>query len=457
MKSTPLPANTEPAWRRWDAHVAAVGAAIDVRIHGVAPPAVARHARLIFMDTLGCALAGRQAAEVAALEARLAVLEPGAFSFPGGCGLGLRPAAQIMAIAATWHEACEGHAFAHGRPGIPAIAVLLPLALRRNSRLGEFIDALALGYEVGARAGAWLRLSPGIHADGNWPGLGVAAGMAKLLGLDAAQTKHAVNIAACQLPNSLYLPIRTGCSVRNGYLAHSAMLGLDAALAAQAGFDAPPDALGYYAEHYCPASREALPPASADLLPDAYLKPFAAVRHVHYGALAARRIREQVKGDTGRIGRIMLSIYEEAAVYCGNPHPATPLSAQFSLSFGVAAILRYGDIDASSYEPPKFNDPELCRLEALVSVRIDPQLTRESQRGASLVVDADGGSWAETVSGDDPSLLLAVEGAIVKFVRNAACGVPAEMAHRFCHALLDADADVSLVDLWNLLGRAETS
>jgi 2-methylcitrate dehydratase PrpD len=36
-----------------------------------------------------------------------------------------------------------------------------------------------------------------------------------------------------------------------------------------------------------------LPGASALLLRDAYLKPFAAVRHVHYGATAARNLREQ--------------------------------------------------------------------------------------------------------------------------------------------------------------------
>ena len=97
--------------------------------------------------------------------------------------------------------------------------------------------------------------------------------------------------------------------MRNSYLAHSASLGLDAALASQAGFDAPPDALAYYAQHYCRADPQPLPPATRDLLPDAYLKPFAAVRHVHYGAIAARRIRERLGGESRRIRRIVLVAY----------------------------------------------------------------------------------------------------------------------------------------------------
>src|SRR6185369_7941703 len=158
----------------------------------------------------------------------------------------------------------------------------------------EFIDALVVGYEAGARAGGWLRVAPGQHVDGNWPALGVAAGVGRLLGLSADACMTALQIAACQLPSSLYLPIRTGRNVRNVYLAHTATLGLDSALAAQAGIDAPPDALAYYAEHLPRAPPEPPPPADRDLLLAAYLTPFAAVRHVHYGALAARRIRERL-------------------------------------------------------------------------------------------------------------------------------------------------------------------
>lgn len=460
MSTSATATTTAFAWQRWMAQTDALRDAIAWRAARPAPPEVSLQARLIFIDTLGCALAGRTAPEVASLEKQLAALEPGGFRFPAGEALGVRAACQIMAIGPTWHEACEGHAFAHGRPGIATIAALLPLALHRDATVGEFIDALATGYEVGARAGGWLRLAPGIHADGNWPGLGAAAGVARLLRLPVDMAVRAVHIAACQLPSSLYLPIRTGRNVRNVYLAHSATLGLDSALAAQAGIDAPPDALAYYAEYYCPAATDPLPAASAELVLDAYLKPFAAVRHVHYGAVAARRIRNRLGGGTAGISRIVLTIYEEAALYCSNPSPGTPLAAQFSLSFGLAAMLRFGVLDAASYEPPRFGDTELRRLEALVEVRLDPELTAHGQRGASLQITSAGTSYEEQVGPQpDADLLVDTEGVIAKFVHNAAPTVNAKTSLAFCPALLNAGADARLRDLWQMLVAAspETS
>jgi 2-methylcitrate dehydratase PrpD len=356
-----------------------------------------------------------------------------------------------MAIGPTWHEACEGHAYAHGRPGVAAIAALLPLALQRDAKVGEFVDALATGYEVGVRAGGWLRIAPGLHVDGNWPALGAAAGVARLIGLPVEGTMQAMAIAACQLPSSLYLPIRTGRSVRNLYLAHSATLGLDSALAAQSGIDAPPDALAWYAEHLCRAATQAPPSPTADLILDAYLKPFAAVRHVHYGALAARRIRERLQGQTEGIHRIVLTVYEEAAVYCNNPQPATLLAAQFSLSFGLASMLRFGTLDASSYEAPRFQDPELRRLEALVDVKIDRDLTQANKRGASVSVVSRRGHCDEQVDADDPGLLLDAAAAIAKFTDAAAPTVAPAASQAFCAALLQARADVPMRRLWQLL------
>ena len=447
----------QPA-QRWAAHTAALRGAIAQRERKSASKKVSAHARLVFLDTLGCAMAGRLAPEVAVLEKLSAALEPGEVRLPGGPGLGVHAACKILAVAPTWHEACEGHAFAHGRPGVPAIAALLPLALHRDAGIGEFIDALAVGYEVGARAGGWLRVAPGLHVDGNWPALGVAAGVARLLGLPVAASMNAVAIAACQLPSSLYLPIRTGRNVRNVYLAHSAALGLDSALAAQAGIDAPPDALAWYAEHCSAADPDELPKASADLILDAYLKPFAAVRHVHYGALAARRIRTRLDARTADIQKIVLTVYEEATVYCGNPRPATPLAAQFSLTFGVAAMLRFGELDAASYELPHFQDPELRRLEALVEVRIDPRLTMRRERGATLQLIAAGQSFEEQVGpGHEPDLLVDAEDAVAKFAHNAMACVSGDTSRAFCSAFLDAPATTPLRELWQQLAATSVN
>ncbi|MGQ0653804.1 MAG: MmgE/PrpD family protein [Betaproteobacteria bacterium] len=397
---------------------------------------VSRHARLLLLDTLGCALAGRRAPEVSRLEQSLADLEGGDFRCPQGRPLSVRAAGQILAIAPTWDEACEGHAYAHGRPGIPAIAALLPLALHQKRTLGAFIGALVMGYEIGARAGGWLRVPKGIHVDGNWPGIGVAAAVSRLAGGDVLR---AIDIAACQLPYSLYLPVRWGLTVRNTYLAHSAMLGLDAALAAQAGFGAPQDALSHYAEHFCQADEQPLPGAGEDLILGAYFKPFAAVRHVHYGAIAARALRNGL--DVSSVKEIELSVYEEAMTYCGNRDPKTPLAAQFSLSFGIATMLRFGELEPACYDEPRFSDPEVRRLEKLVRIAPDRELTTRRRRGARLTID---GRVAETPD-SHPDLMLDEAGVIAKFARNA------PDARGFGEALLSAPQDTPFEKLWGML------
>lgn len=426
-----------------------------VALHAARPAdaEAASQARRLLVDTVGCALAGRQADEVRRLEAALAACEPGGFAFPAGPSLAVQAAAQVIAMAATWDEACEGHALAHGRPGVPLVAALLPLALRRDASLGDFVDAFVLGYEVGARCGAWLRIRPGMHVDANWPALGVATGAARLLGLAPEAIVQAIDIAACQLATSLYLPVAQGRTARNTYLGHSASLGLQAAFASAAGIDAPEGALAHYAANHAAAAAQPLPDASTLLLRDAYLKPFAAVRHVHYGATAARALRERLGGDTTGIRRIVLTVYEEAIVYCGNRAPRTPIQAQFSLSFGLAAMLRFGDVDPSVYAVPRFNDAELRRLEALVELEVDAGLTARRERGATLALTHDGGTLEETVTtiAGDAQNPLDRAALLAKFAHYAAQPVAPARAQAFCDGVLDAPAGAALGALWQRL------
>ena len=471
------------SWSRWQAHADALHGAASLRATRPASEAASNAARLILLDTIGCMLAGREAPEVMAFEENFSALESGPFTFPGGRRLSLNAAAQTGAMAATWDEACEGHAYAHGRPGVPAVAALLPLAVASERGLDATVDALALAYEVGARAGGWLRIKPGMHVDGVWPALGVAAGVARLIGLDAHGIARAIDIAACQLPASIYLPVTQGKTARNTYLAHSASLGMQAAFSAQAAISAPDDALAYYAANFSAAAPDALPAPREDLILDAYIKPHAAVRHVHYGAEMARSAREELGsgasaglgagGGAGRgagadgtaastaplsistagITRITLATYREATIYCGNRAPQTPIQAQFSLSFGIAAMLRFGVLDASVYRREKFEDPELRRLEALVEINIDRALEDQGKRGGSLMISngyKDIERDVRAIPGD-ASMPLPAEEVAAKFMRYSKARVPHEKSFVFANALLASEVDVKMRALWDLL------
>jgi 2-methylcitrate dehydratase PrpD len=380
------------------------------------PPQVMAKARLLLLDSIGCIAAGLRHDEVRRIGASLAPLFPGDRRLPGGDVL-LGPAgcAALGAAAMCWDEANEGLAQAHGRPALPVVPALIALAGQYS--LGQLLQALVLGYEVGARAGEIWRIKPGMHVDGSWHALGAAAACAHVLGADVAQ---AVRLAACQIPFSLYRPIAFGMSGRNTYPAHAALLGLLAAAASKAGTEAPRGGLAQARSlalsPTTPAARSA---AGEWLILRAYTKPFAGVRHAHYAAAAAIALRPKLP-FISEIRALRLHIYGEALRYAGNRAPNRPISAQFSLSFAVAAALRFGDLAPDAYRA--IDDPELRRLEALVELVEDPALTDAGRRAARLVAETSAGAVeaaADSVPGDPDNQMTEAQ-VVAKFHRLAA-------------------------------------
>ncbi len=409
----------------------------------------ARRARLLLLDSLGCMAAGLRHARVRALAASLAAWMPGEVRL-AGVGLAPAGAAAVLAAAMCWDEANEGLARAHGRPGL-AVA---PLCVARPAAtLGDTLAALAVGYEVAGRAGELWRIRPGMHVDGSWHALGAAAAAVRLATEgDRAAAARAVRLAACQVPFALYAPIAAGMDGRNSYPAHAALLGALAGGAALAGLDAP-------AEGFAEARRIALgldtPGACAPpgewLIAEAYLKPFAGVRHAHYAAAAALALRPRVLDRLDRIAAIELATYAEALRYAGNRAPGAAITAQFSLSWAVAAALAQGDLGPEAYTEAALRDPHLRRLEALVTLREDP--ARGERRGATLSLTVDGEAMAETadsVPGDPARPMQATE-VLAKLRRYAGEAVAAQGA-----ALLGAAAETPGTVLRAFLADATT-
>jgi len=400
-----------------------------------APAAVETKAREVMLDTFGCALAAYRHPELGALRNALQAADPGSVS----------SFAAYFAAAACWDEACEGSARAHGRPGIAVLAACGALSGRQSYSHGDVVSAYLIGYEVGGRLGESLRIAPGMHVDGAWPAFGVAAAVVKLLGGSAAQALAAVRIAACQMPYALFLPVAAGANARNTYLSHSAQLGMLAANAALGGIAAPEGALEELRSRAlggAPRSAPLAPPGEW-LIAETYLKPYAAVRHVHYGAAAAMALRPKLAGRLAGISRIALSTYGEALVYCGNRAPRSAIQAQFSLSYGVACMLATGELAPDSYSSQSLGNPDIRRLEAKTQIAEDVSLTRAGKRGATLVVECDGDKFEHAVDRvtGDPSMPMTRAGLLAKFVRYS--GLASGRGEEF----LDAPGDGRFVPL----------
>ncbi|WP_439578898.1 MmgE/PrpD family protein [Elioraea sp.] len=391
-------------------------------------------ARLLLLDTLGCAVAGLAHPRPRALAAALASWMPGPVQL-AGAALSRAGAAAVLAASACWDEANEGLARAHGRPGLP-VAPLALAALADGATLGEAVAAYALGYEVAGRAGELWRIRPGMHVDGSWHALGAATAAARLAGGDAATCARAVRLASCQVPFALYAPIAAGMDGRNSYPAHAALLGALAGAAAVARMDAP---AGWFDE----ARRIALgleggaaEPPDTWLLEEAYLKPYAGVRHAHYAAAAAQALR--VRTGPRRVARVRLSTYGEALRYAGNRAPRAAITAQFSLSWAVAATLTQGDLGPAAYTDAALGDPALRALEASVELVEDGS---HPGRFATLTVTLDDGTVEEetvTSAVGDPDRPMTAEQAEAKFRRFAA-GLGEARAAAIAELLLRAE------------------
>jgi 2-methylcitrate dehydratase PrpD len=392
------------------------------------PADVETKTRLLLLDTLGCLIAGLRHREVQHFGRSLRLAFPGNATWPAS-DIALSPAGlgALGAAAACWDEACEGHSAAHGRPGLPVVPALLALSTAHETSLGDLLLALATGFEIGVRAGQAWRIPPGWHVDGSWHSLGVAAAVARMTS-GAAAIERAIEAAACQIPASLYLPIAAGSVLRNTYPAHAVLLGIMATAAADAGFPMPHGALEEGRRRVLRVESAATTaPAGEWTIRSGYLKPFAGVRHSHYGVEASLRLRKRPGFALDRIRAIRLQVYPEAVEYCGNRAPQTAIQAQFSLSYAIAAALVQGDLGPDAYTDVA--DPAIMRIERIVTIEADASRTR---RSATVTLDLRGTVLTESVDDviGDPANPMSEDQAVTKFHRYAEPSLGASRAKR---------------------------
>ncbi|RYJ03335.1 MAG: MmgE/PrpD family protein, partial [Acetobacteraceae bacterium] len=162
-----------------------------------------------------------------------------------GQGVKLDPmsAAFVNAIASNLLDYDDTHLNTVIHPAAPVVPAVLALAEQRGLPGAAVLHAFLLGGEVECRIGN--AVSPGHYARG-WHitstcgAFGAAAGCARLLGLDAAQTGHAIGIAASQAAGIVEnLPT----AAKNVGVGNAARLGMLAALFAEQGYQAAPLAL----------------------------------------------------------------------------------------------------------------------------------------------------------------------------------------------------------------------
>ena len=330
------------------------------------PQDVVQDAVRALVDTLGVAMSSVQTdmSRIIGGHARLMFGGDAAQIWPAGHTASAAGAALANATSIDSLDAHDGHKLTKGHVGCGVIPAAIALAQAEGvTDPQEFLTLVAIGYEIGTRAGIALHRSAcDYHTSGAWVALAAAAMGARVLGLDAERTREAVGIAEYNGPRSQMMRcIDAPTMVRDGS-GWGAMVGVSAAFLARDGFTGAP-AITMDAED--------LADIWGDLgdnwyVKDQYIKLYPVCRWAQPAAEAVMALHRDHDFASTDITAIRVESFHEAKRL--NAITTTTEQAQYSLPFSVGAALVAGTIGVEEVMEPGLSNPEILRLTRLVEI-----------------------------------------------------------------------------------------
>jgi len=251
------------------------------------------------------------------------------------------------------HEQCKGHA---GAAVLPAL--LAELGRTPECSMEELLTHLIVGYEIAIRAGLSLHATaPDYHSSGAWNALGCAAVAARLRGLSAEQTHHALGIAEYFGPRAQMMRCIDHPTMVKDSTSWGAMTGLSAADLAEDGFTGAPAIT-------CEAVDAR--PFWDDLgkrwrILETNFKAYPVCRWAHPSIEAALTLMRDHDVQPDRINEVIVMTFHEAARLAA-VRPKDGDQAQYSLPLVVALALFHGSITPEDLLPDNYDRFEIWRL-----------------------------------------------------------------------------------------------
>jgi 2-methylcitrate dehydratase PrpD len=354
------------------------------------PEAAVESARRAILDCLGVMLAG-SIEPVARILQQVALAE-GGMPLATVVGTGRR-------TGAVWAALCNGTA-AHaldfddtnfalmGHPSAPVLGAALAageLALADGRAL---LHAFLLGFEVETTLAEVVNpphYAHGWHATCTLGTLGAAAAAARLLGLDAAQTRAALAVAASQ---SSGLKENFGTMTKPFHAGHAARSGVLSALLAREGWTASEHALdgpqGFFS--VLGAGKRALEPLGTlgapwkILTTGVAVKPYPSCACTHSIIDSALELRRAQGIRPEEVAEITVGVAAGVPRILIHSRPRTGLEAKFSAEFVAAAALSEGRVGIATFQDERAQDPAIRRLMERVRVVVDPEIPTDLER-----------------------------------------------------------------------------
>jgi 2-methylcitrate dehydratase PrpD len=376
-----------------------------VEIVGRQPGAAERRrARQHLGDWLACAALGAQTDVGHRLNRFRAAMASG-----GGCpalGRGRGDEASSLLFNASLGNILEMddvHRCSILHPGPVVIPAALAIAARRGASGDALLNAIVQGYEAVIRVGQSLGVAHYRywHTTSTAGAFGAAVAAASLLGLSKEAWVWALGNAGART-GGLWQMRHEPCDSKQLHNGWSSLIGVQAALAAEAGLSGPSrllegeqGLLAATAEGGVPAAIR----ADGDWgVWDCTFKPWAACRHAHPAIDAALR----VDCDVENIRAVTVSTYGDAVKFCDRAQPRDELQAKFSIQHAVALALRGTPPGLDDFQPACFEAPALAELRERIAVREDAEFqdVYPQHYGARVAVHLCNGDIREAVVQD---------------------------------------------------------
>ena len=352
------------------------------------PPGVAAALRLLALDTMGAALAGRHLPWSRAIRAWAIAASPGAAP-RGRARVWGEADAVLRAADAALVNGAASHAFelddyhnAKLHPGAVVVPAALALGEALDADGGRVLTAIAAGYEVMIRTS--LALGPAAARGRGWHltavcgTFGAAAVGAVLLGLDAERTAWALGLAGTQ-SGGLFAFTSDGTDSKRLHPGRAAQSGIMAAELAALGLSGPTVVYeagdGGFLRAFVDAPRPELLTEGLGRrwhAAETSFKPHACCGSLHAHVDAAIALRPRWNG-----GRVRVGMAELVGLQCGYDYrPGSALNAQMSARYCVAAALLDGMALPAQFADRRIADPGITRLAQAIELVHDPEHDR---------------------------------------------------------------------------------
>jgi len=401
------------------------------------PPEAVDRVKYLLLDYLGIAARGALSESARAAQQMAADLDAaaqGAVVIGTGQAAGPPYAALLNGIAAHSIELDDVVNAASLHPGVTVMSAALAAGHMAGATGRKLIAAIAAGYEVVIRLGIALdpaaHYAQGFHPTGTCGALGAAVTAAKILNLTPAQMQNALGIAGSQAAGLLEF-LSDGAFTKRFHAGWAAHSGLLAALLARQGFTGPGTVIegrfGFlkaYSAGSNPARLLSEWGKPFQVLKTS-IKPHACCRYKQGPIDAVLAIMRANRLAAADIDAVELAILKAGFALVAEPpdrklSPQTIVDAQFSMPFGAAVAILYGNASLDQYSQENLAAPEIRRMMRRVRCVADDDLEREFPAkwpARATIKTADGRNFTIKIDypKGDPENPLTWEELIAKF------------------------------------------